>query len=117
MTANPAALPVEPVIGTLRVAGGMRLEDGAPCAAALTSPSFIGPPAAVSRPRCARRRPPPTTACSRSTCTPSPQSGATVASPAPSCRVLRSDRRYRKVMLKFSSSRPAPLGLASSTWI
>ena len=39
-SANPAALPVEPVIGTLRVAGGMRLEDGAPCAAALTSPSW-----------------------------------------------------------------------------
>lgn len=37
--ANPATLPIEPMIGTLRVAGGTRLEDATPRAAALTSPS------------------------------------------------------------------------------
>jgi len=35
---NPTTLPIKPVIGTLRVAGGARLEDAAPCVAALTSP-------------------------------------------------------------------------------
>ena len=36
--ANPTDLPAGPVIGTLRVAGGMRLEDTAPYALALTPP-------------------------------------------------------------------------------
>ncbi|MDY6878040.1 MAG: hypothetical protein SWK90_17800 [Chloroflexota bacterium] len=36
---NPATLPIEPVIGTLRVAGGTRLEDATPRAAVFTSPS------------------------------------------------------------------------------
>ncbi len=34
---NPATRPIEPVVGTLRVAGGARL-DGAPCAVAPTPP-------------------------------------------------------------------------------
>jgi len=39
--ANPATFPIEPVIGTLRVAGGTRLEDAAPRAAALLSPPRV----------------------------------------------------------------------------
>jgi len=35
---NPTTLPIEPVVGALRVAGGTRLGDATPCVAALTSP-------------------------------------------------------------------------------
>jgi len=35
---NPTDLPIEPIVGTVRFAGGTRLEDGAPCAVALTPP-------------------------------------------------------------------------------
>jgi hypothetical protein len=40
--ANFADLPVEPVVGALRIAGGVRLEDAAPCAATLAPPPRVG---------------------------------------------------------------------------
>jgi len=36
--ANPAGLPIEPIVGTLRIVSGTRLEDAAPCATTLTPP-------------------------------------------------------------------------------
>ncbi|HIC94933.1 MAG TPA: hypothetical protein EYP09_11920 [Anaerolineae bacterium] len=36
--AEPTPLPIEPIVGTLRVVSGMRLEDACPLAAALTPP-------------------------------------------------------------------------------